>query len=1499
MNNIIYANKRKKGEENPITKVYEIIISHNIDEPDYFRLDEVPLRYIKNVIKCDANGDETNIILQEQIGGTPTAGKFVVNYDMGLIYCNESDNIGKIKVSYLGTGSVLLASDVNELNEYSDNIQKKLIPDGSIIIDEDEYYWKNFAENRYIYINQVIPSFNKLDIIFKYELTSKDENDSVLMCQGIINDDDENPSNEKYVGLTVNNTKPYFYSNENTIIGNSQSNVREKYFYRIYSEDGQTFTVYTIKDNGYSLNTLPDLNVWNEEYTFTEDIFTNKNFYIGYDKFNTSKYFHGRIFECIIKCDNNIFFDLNKAQVGIDYINNNCTYIGNIVNPTILNPKIKAGENISLLETEKNTYINFKGTQYIVKFSYSDLTEDNRTIVLELPISEHTPIFLNGVLQILGHDYDYKVLENPGSNKLKVELKFKRVINNDDTITDANIYIIPGLSYTAFYNCPVGQNTILVGRNIQQNTLVFRNGKLENLSPNFDEEDGYRIINNDTLQFKNNFTSNENVAVIFNYNNKLSVFLDEPVDSYDFGIYIPDDTLIFKNGQLLGQYVDWDRTKDETGDDTDDTTIRFTSILTANEWLVASIQAPESIYNMISEKQDVLPNLIPNKVLGNDGNKVQWVDPFFGDIDYHTKIINKPQINSIEVDGNKTSEDYHLQSQIPITSSDVNKVLSNNGSDTLVWMQVDNQLSNISVNPIQNKVVKSALDTKQNNITGAASTITSNDLTTSRAVISNASGKIDVSDTTSTELEYVHGVTSNIQNQLDSKQATITGAASTVVTNDLTTNKVVVSDNNGKIVAGSATSTEVGYLSGVTSAIQTQINSKQNKISAGTANNIVAYSGTEGTVNTLTRKTSIDNISNASDTAIPTEKAVRTELDTKQDEITNDNKLDVNLVNGLSNVATSGSYNDLTEKPTLNGYPISGNKTAEDYNILTGNNLFDIKLKEDTNPDINWACISKKTILNKVTNPTVYNEILNRNNNLELTIDNSFTQVTNNNIQNANVKIINNEIYLFRNVSNKIGLYKCPVNDINNFTLVNECELPSNIGLVDSCWGNDTLLVRTDDNHLYLYETETFTLEDSFEIGNTISGGYNKISYLPNTNKYLFTTPITDENYPIELYILGLNDDPTPQWSITALANIQYDIKNITFIKDITEIDTNTNEEVNKTIYMFGYNDGLYQTDNITDITTYTELVSNCNGNFVKINQVILTEGNNGDSKVSYDEGNTWVNNTLGGVSVVSYKVQQINNNLAIIMVINTSNSIIYRTTDLFNFMELSDNCSIMDFDSLDFNNNLLILTSGTDYSYNEYQTRQYTKTYTINSNTYTITYYVSAKTQTKIVYGTTQNSTLDIVFNYLGYLDYFVLDDVNEQITLPRTKILWTYMYVSDNYIDIGIPNGNYSPIETQINKTNDYTSNSEVTYPSSKALKDGLQSMIPTITWYDTTNGDFQANDTEIQTDLDNVLKVYNNGLLLRVNVDYTTSLVNNKIKITFTTALLGTDQIAVESL
>ena len=66
---------------------------------------------------------------------------------------------------------------------------------------------------------------------------------------------------------------------------------------------------------------------------------------------------------------------------------------------------------------------------------------------------------------------------------------------------------------------------------------------------------------------------------------------------------------------------------------------------------------------------------------------------------------------------------------------------------------------------------QTALDAKQNTITGAATTITGNNLTASRALVSDSSGKVAVSDITATELGYLDGVTSNIQQQLNANSS--------------------------------------------------------------------------------------------------------------------------------------------------------------------------------------------------------------------------------------------------------------------------------------------------------------------------------------------------------------------------------------------------------------------------------------------------------------------------------------------------------------------------------------------------------------------------------------------------------------------------------------------------------------------------------------------------------------------------------------------------------
>lgn len=111
---------------------------------------------------------------------------------------------------------------------------------------------------------------------------------------------------------------------------------------------------------------------------------------------------------------------------------------------------------------------------------------------------------------------------------------------------------------------------------------------------------------------------------------------------------------------------------------------------------------------------------------------------------------------------------------------------ASNGSAGRMYVRVQNgyemdELHNVSaVSPNNDDILKyntstslwetsNALSTKQDTITGAASTITSSNLTNYRALVSDGGGKVAVAATTSTEIGYLSGVTSNIQTQLNSK----------------------------------------------------------------------------------------------------------------------------------------------------------------------------------------------------------------------------------------------------------------------------------------------------------------------------------------------------------------------------------------------------------------------------------------------------------------------------------------------------------------------------------------------------------------------------------------------------------------------------------------------------------------------------------------------------------------------------------------------------------
>lgn len=95
---------------------------------------------------------------------------------------------------------------------------------------------------------------------------------------------------------------------------------------------------------------------------------------------------------------------------------------------------------------------------------------------------------------------------------------------------------------------------------------------------------------------------------------------------------------------------------------------------------------------------------------------------------------------------------------------------------------------------------------------------------------------------TNTEIGYLANVTSAIQTQLNAKAPTASPTFSGTITTPLTASRALTTNASSQLAASSVTSTELGYLSGVTSAIQTQLAAKYgngSNVSFGTG----AFSG--------------------------------------------------------------------------------------------------------------------------------------------------------------------------------------------------------------------------------------------------------------------------------------------------------------------------------------------------------------------------------------------------------------------------------------------------------------------------------------------------------------------------------------------------------------------------------------------------------------------------------------------------------------------------------
>ena len=160
--------------------------------------------------------------------------------------------------------------------------------------------------------------------------------------------------------------------------------------------------------------------------------------------------------------------------------------------------------------------------------------------------------------------------------------------------------------------------------------------------------------------------------------------------------------------------------------------------------------------------------------------------------------------------------------------------------------------------------LQSSLDAKQAIITGGATSIVSNNLTASRALVSDASGKVAVSAVTSTELGYLDGVTSAIQSQLDGKSASGHGhdAATTSASGFMTA--AMVTKLNGIAEGANKTIVDTALSSSSTNPVQNKviassINTLVNTVSANTSSieaNISSINTLQTALNDITEITS-------------------------------------------------------------------------------------------------------------------------------------------------------------------------------------------------------------------------------------------------------------------------------------------------------------------------------------------------------------------------------------------------------------------------------------------------------------------------------------------------------------------------------------------------------------------------------------------------------------------------------------------------------------------
>ena len=488
-------------------------------------------------------------------------------------------------------------------------------------------------------------------------------------------------------------------------------------------------------------------------------------------------------------------------------------------------------------------------------------------------------------------------------------------------------------------------------------------------------------------------------------------------------------------------------------------------------------------------------------------------------------------------------------------------------------------------------------------------------------------------------------------------------------------------------------------------------------------------------------------------------------------------------------------------------------------------NLYDIRTLSQAIANKGWASMSKTTRqdLPKADVPTVYNDILTKYRNCDNAPSSSYVQLPISECRYNTFCFDDTYFYGTTNPNQDRMLKRSPISLFPSIVWEStpiSTAINSNGGTQNNRYFSvgDNLIVIHNNIQASVqpyYEEINIYKKSDFSLYKTIRTKYQKDSwiYLLNIDGvktfYIFYANPDDNNYTL----VTLVDSETAEFDTIrtdlggGIGLPSYDNGTFIFFNGADEYISKTTDNFRTItqITKFSYN---YSHSTLRDIFKIGNNMVCCCGN-----------GRLSGTQYSTDNGQTWQYYSGLGFTEINNGAW-CDGETFYGCCYDDGGPHLYKSTNLLNFTKLIPSETISGAINVLDNPSTIFFQDGYTIKYLGVVKTVYTDTYIVNGANVNINYYKYDDWKICLPNGT-NDTNLDTVYNFLGYLNYWRLNETNETITLPRNSNLYSMMYVGDNYQDIltGI-SGNATRLLPQSNVVEDTTSTA-ISFSSSNQVQ------------------------------------------------------------------------------